>query len=733
VRGQAPAGTAATPSAASAIFDRLWVQVPEALRTLRWSSKEIPAGLLAGCSWTAERRGKAKGFTLDFGVLPGRIGRELAWCCWRVIESGGKVHVPGMLCLLRWFRAAGATSAESLLEFPADWWCQLLAAGRARHEGDVPSAHTRKIVDGALRRCYQLLELACDGRPWWQREVWSLRLDPRIPRRPDEPYASWTVRFHHLDPAWLRTGLQWYLKVSAETGALSWSTIRARRGGIGVFGEFLVQEDIKDPWLSGDTAQMRVLALEFLGYLRQRSAYAGPNRGQPLSATRVSDILADVEQFYAFMHDNRESAAAALGEPGWLQLGHQHAVLWRRGDKRWQMVQPERPAFIDDTAFSAIMAGAGRLGDPVDEGGLGDEQAMRILMLVARTGRRASEVCMLDYDPLLALPGPRADDGGPGAFVARLRYKQTKIDGAPDTILVDAEIVSIIRAQQQWAGRYFAERGMTGHAPRYLFLAARVNRNGDRHYPSAQLRNRLTELAERLNIRDSAGHLTDFQRTHRFRHTKATTLLNAGVPIHVVQRYLGHLTPTMTMHYAKTLAATAEAEFLRYRKVAADARDLSADPKDLYDMLQLDKRTDRILPNGWCLLPPRQFCDKGNACLTCDKFATDATFLPELRPQRDRTLQLIEERQAAFCARTGAPMSEDNVWMAGRRREVAALDAIIATLDNTSATTAANTTAADTPAAAAGRIVRGAGVPARIDAAIARLNHNDQEDRTRGR
>ena len=48
-------------------------------------------------------------------------------------------------------------------------------------------------------------------------------------------------------------------------------------------------------------------------------------------------------------------------------------------------------------------------------------------------------------------------------------------------------------------------------------------------------------------------------------------------------------------------------------------------------MLELDRRTDRILPNGWCLLPPRQSCGKGNACLTCDKFATDATFLPELQ------------------------------------------------------------------------------------------------------
>ena len=119
-------------------------------------------------------------------------------------------------------------------------------------------------------------------------------------------------------------------------------------------------------------------------------------------------------------------------------------------------------------------------------------------------------------------------------------------------------------------------------------------------------------------------------------------MLNAGVPIHVVQRYPGHLSPAMTMHYAQTLAGTHEAEFLRYRKLTADGRDLQIGARDLYDMRQLDQRTGRVLPNGWCLLPPRQSCDRGNACLTCDKFAADATFMPELRAREDRTLALIE-------------------------------------------------------------------------------------------
>lgn len=121
-------------------------------------------------------------------------------------------------------------------------------------------------------------------------------------------------------------------------------------------------------------------------------------------------------------------------------------------------------------------------------------------------------------------------------------------------------------------------------------------------------------------------------------------------------------------------------------------------------MLALDRRTDRILPNGWCLLPPRQSCNKGNACLTCDKFATDATFLPELRTQRARTAGLIDDRRTAFEARTGQPMNEDNIWLAGRRQEHDALGRIILTLEHTR------------PAHGTGSAVRGAGVDARIDA-----------------
>ena len=362
--------------------------------------------------------------------------------------------------------------------------------------------------------------------------------------------------------------------------------------------------------------------------------------------------------------------------------------------------------------MTKIMAGIGLLGDPADDGGLGDDpQAMRIMMLQARLGRRISEILMLDPDPLLPLTASPQAAAGPGALTARLRYQQTKIDGAPDTILVDAEVVAIIRAQQEWAADLAGRARRAGRAPPLPVPRACCS-TATPTGPTCQrpCTRRSPSWRGGSTSATAPGGLVDFQRTHRFRHTRATSLLNAGVPIHVVQRYLGHLSPAMTMHYAQTLAETHEAEFLRYRKLTADARDLQIGARDLYDMLQLDQRTDRILPNGWCLLPPRQSCDRGNACLTCDKFATDATFLPELRAQKDRTLALIDTRQAAFTARTGSPMTPGNVWLDGRQREAAALDAIITTLD-----ARPETAAHGQPSA-----VRGAGVPARTDTAIAR-------------
>jgi len=685
------------------VLDALWAAVPDRFRTVDMHS----SGLLPGDLPAFLISKPSRSFGLRFNLLAGPLDRELSWCCWRIVELGGRVPVPNMQSLIIWLAHTTADQpgmAGSLMGHSAREWERSIAAASARRHGRLPGPVWVRNTSALLRRCSHMLWAAYDQRPWWRREVWNPSLDVRVPRRAHEPDGGHSIYFHRLEPPWLRHGVQWWFKVALETGTLTWTTLRSHRSGMQVFADWLGTQAPTPPWLCDDPGGVRAFMLDFLGHVRVLRARYGPNPGQPLSAQRVNDIVTVVEKLYAFMHDNREAAARALDEPGWLRLGPQHAALWRRGEKGRPPVRPERREVIDDTALSRIMANLHLLGVPVNDGGLGDEQAMRIVMLVARTGRRVSEIRMLDRDPLLpleGLPGSGADDDG--ALVARLRYQQTKIAQAPDVMFIDAEIVAVVKEQQRWADERLGPRWAPGARPRYLFLAHRMNRNADRPYTFERINMILTTLARRLDIHDDAGRLVDFNRTHRFRHTRATSLLNLGVPLHVVQRYLGHLSPMMTMEYAETLASTHEREFLRFRKVTADARDVEVDPRDLYDMLELDKRTDRILPNGWCLLPPRQVCTKGNACLTCDKFATDATFLPELGAQRARTDQLIDERLQTFRARTGQEMGEDNVWLSGRRQEQAALGRIISTLERA-------------PTDQAGRAIRGAGTTTRVDA-----------------
>ena len=689
------------------VLDALWTGLPESFRTVELDACDLSAAEFA--AFSLHRGGR--GFRIRFANLPEPMDRELAWCGWRIVELGGLVPVAALQSLISWLAAATEDQAAlrgSLMGHPPREWERVLAATYARRSGRLPGKNWVLNTNTLLRRCYRMLWTAYDQRPWWQHEEWNLAWDPRIPRRRHEPSGTLSLHFHTLQPAWLRLGVQWWFKVSLETGALTWTSLRSIRSGITVFARWLASQEPRPPWLIDDPAGVRVLMLDFLGHLRTLTASTGPNPGQPLSDLRVNDIATNVEQFYLFMHDHQDSAARALDEPGWLRLGPQHATLWRRGETRRPAVRPARREVIDDTALSQIMANLHLLGADADAGGFGDEQAMRIVMMVARTGRRVSEIRMLDRAPLLPLERLAIlSQGGGDGFVARLRYQQTKIDGAPDTMPADAELVAIITEQQRWADEHLAPRWAPGTTPTYLFLAHKMNRKAEHPYPYERINVLLTEFASRLDLRDATGRLVDFNRTHRFRHTKATSLLNAGVPLHVVQRYMGHLTPAMTMEYAETLAATHEREFLRYRKITADARDLEVDLRDLYDRLELDKRTDRILPNGWCLLPPRQCCDKGNACLTCEKFATDATSLPELTTQKLRTEQLIQDRCAGFLARTGRHLTPDNVWLAGRRQEQDALARIIVKLEQTR------------PGVGAPPAVRGAGVAARTDTVTA--------------
>jgi integrase len=671
------------------------------------------------------------------------MGVELGWWLHSPHLSGERVTAAALrtwICLVGQVNQTrtshGLPVAASFLDLTVAEW---LAAGRRAHTsmtGQLPGASHTHNYEPVLRRLHAALVARCDPAEWWRAPVWDLLHDPRIPRRRHEPAGNGKLSFDGIEPAWLADAMRWFLAVKLETGDYTWSSVINYRTYLGTyFGEFLICAGIDTPTLctpggQDAAAEVRTVALRFLGHLRSRPAIRSTTGLSMQTTGTAQSILAS---FYLFMLDHRVEAVTVLREPRWAQLSDAHARLWRPGELAHRRKSPQAkpaPSYLEPQVLTQIAEHLDILalpadqtktvtvaGCPVQVRGFGDPQAMRAYLLAMLTGRRINEILLMDHDPLEPVVGltPTAATD-PDALVARLRYQQTKIHGTPNTILIDQAVVNIVHEQQAWLREHIlptmpAAGSTLARWPPYLFVAAVRNRRGLRPYPAHSLHTRLRHLAEAVQIRDSTGRIVELQRTHRLRHTKATELINAGVPLHVVQRYLGHRSPEMTMHYAATLQQTHEREFLRLAKVGRDGRALGIDPADLYQIAQLDRRADRVLPNGLCLLPPTKQCDKGNACARCEHFATDRSHLADHREQLAAALALIDTRKTQHLQRTGQPMSPDNVWLQARLAETRALQLIVAALTDDATTDGC----AVRGAGAGGRAVPGTPQPISID------------------
>lgn len=134
-------------------------------------------------------------------------------------------------------------------------------------------------------------------------------------------------------------------------------------------------------------------------------------------------------------------------------------------------------------------------GAQIVANGFDDPQAMRMILLQILTGRRSSEIRTCEFNCLSPATG-RAVEAAQGEHIARFRYAQTKIDIAPDTILVDSEVVAIVEEQQQWIRDQFP-----AIQPRHLFLQLTGNRAGAKPYPSGTYNFRLREFGKIIQVR----------------------------------------------------------------------------------------------------------------------------------------------------------------------------------------------------------------------------------------
>lgn len=132
-------------------------------------------------------------------------------------------------------------------------------------------------------------------------------------------------------------------------------------------------------------------------------------------------------------------------------------------------------------------------------------------------------------------------------------------------------------------------------------------------------------------------------------------MINSGVPQHIVQRYLGHESPTMTQVYAQIHDETLRKEVEKYHEfrvvnIKGETVELEKTVLASDDDLEWFKKNilAQALPNGYCGRPSvLGFCTlPPNSCLSCGHFRTNKHFLPIHKEELERTKQVIAKARA---------------------------------------------------------------------------------------
>ncbi len=291
------------------------------------------------------------------------------------------------------------------------------------------------------------------------------------------------------------------------------------------------------------------------------------------------------------------------------------------------------PKFIPDDVLRKLNQHLEVLPEPVQ----------RMVLVIQECGLRVSELVSLNFNCL------QPDSTG-GWFLTFTRSKIKK----QDTIPISNELAGVIKAQQDYIRNAFNKKY------KYLFCGSEkyfLKGRLDEFVPkpkimfSERFNKYLNWLSKEFNLGDSSGENWHF-RSHQFRHTVGTRMINNNVPHHIIQRYLGHSSPAMTSVYAHLMDSTLKKEINDYHNkvvnIAGEIIKAEFPELDSNTELQWMKKQilGEVLPNGYCALPANLTCSKGNACLQCGDFRSTLEFLDKHKEHRERTRQLLEVAKA---------------------------------------------------------------------------------------
>lgn len=265
------------------------------------------------------------------------------------------------------------------------------------------------------------------------------------------------------------------------------------------------------------------------------------------------------------------------------------------------------------------------------------------VVLLRATGWRISDILNLRYDNCL-------DRTAQGWWLCGdIPKTQVLNHRVPITDEVAAVIHAIVGGVK--------EKSTPKNNPNKLLFVRLDGKRKGRPPEGAQVRRALNRLAKKCNITDDQGRIFHFGN-HAFRHTKGVELINNGMNILHVQKWMAHASPEMTLRYAKILDTTMrksweEATRNGLFRVGPAGKLVKIDPvaienEDMIEWEYIRYNLDAVrTPLGYCLKPNKVECKHQlNPCLTCRNLCTTPDFISQYQDEIRETKVVIERGKA---------------------------------------------------------------------------------------
>lgn len=405
-------------------------------------------------------------------------------------------------------------------------------------------------------------------------------LASEIGLEPDVTHSTYHIRFDKIKTEWLRIAAKKFIRFQAATR--SFASCRSYVRSISHFDTFLLSVD--KPFNSKKINRSHIIG--FINHLAKTS----------LKPASKHSILINLRTFHqiGILED-------------WLDWPKKPIIYGTDLPK----VINAAPKYISNDVVKQLKESLHKLSP----------WQRNFVVIMMETGRRISEICTLAYDCI--------EQDGDNDFLLRVHEKKlSQIRLLP----ISTDCINAIKDQQSLVEN--------NGGSSYLFPSRGMVKGNT--ISSNAIHNALNRLAVEENIKDNNGKIWIF-RSHQFRHTIGTQMINQGVSQVIVQKYLGHSSPEMTSRYAHIHDATMKKAFIQYQEKIIDING-----KNKLDDAQMNAKwvkkniISQSLPNGSCALPITQNrCPHANACLTCSHFRTSKTYLDEHKTQLQQTREVI--------------------------------------------------------------------------------------------